>query len=107
MASRILRIIHFFRGIDWDNIRNRDGPLVPNLEHALDTSNFPQYDIDVTEDGQIRQELRQMEEEDKDFPRWRGRRLRQNDLPFIGFTYKNFSAVPTLLSVPNTGTLPK
>jgi len=79
----------FFNGIDWDNIRCSKGPFVPKLEHPTDTSNFPEYEIDVDEDGRIRQEMIKMEEEDKVYPRWRGRRLRQNDIPFIGFTYKN------------------
>eukprot|EP01124_Arcella_intermedia_P030715 TRINITY_DN6776_c0_g1_i2.p1 TRINITY_DN6776_c0_g1~~TRINITY_DN6776_c0_g1_i2.p1 ORF type:complete len:543 (-),score=153.58 TRINITY_DN6776_c0_g1_i2:114-1541(-) len=88
----------FFKGIDWDNIRKGDGPLIPQISHPLDTRYFPKYDVDEIEDEQIREEMKQMEEQDKDFPRWRGRRLRQNDLPFIGFTYKNFAAVPSLLS---------
>jgi serine/threonine protein kinase len=86
----------FFRGLDWDNLQKTKGPFAPTLEHPLDTSNFPQYDIDTTEDGQMEEE----EEEDKDYPKWRGRRLRQNDLPFIGFTFKNFATVPSLLSRP-------
>jgi len=93
----------FFKGIDWDNIRKGNGPFVPQISHPLDTRHFPQYDVDAIEDEQSQEEIRQMEEEDKDFPRWRGRRLRQNDLPFIGFTYKNLAAVPSLLSLPQTG----
>jgi len=91
----------FFKGIDWDNIRKQNGPFVPTLEHAFDTHNFPQLDIDICEYGQTRKELKQIEQEDKNFPIWRGRRFRQSDLPFIGFTYKNFAAAPSL-SLRNT-----
>jgi len=91
----------FFKGIDWDNIRKQNGPFVPTLEHAFDTRNFPQLDIDICEYGQTRKELKQIEQEDKNFPIWRGRRFRPSDLPFIGFTYKNFSAGPSL-SLRNT-----
>jgi len=79
----------FFKGIDWDNIRSSDGPFVPKLDHPKDTSNFPEYEIDVDVADWIKQEMLKMEIEDKIYPRWRGRRLRQNDIPFIGFTYKN------------------
>jgi len=85
----------FFKGIDWDNIRCSNGPFVPKLEHPLDTSNFPEYDIDV-KDSQIIHQPIKMEEESKLVPRWRGRRLL--DDPFIGFAYKSIEEPTDLLN---------
>lgn len=36
----------FFKGIDWDALyyRQMKGPIVPQLKHAADTSNFDEYD---------------------------------------------------------------
>eukprot|EP01128_Nolandella_sp_AFSM9_P002441 TRINITY_DN12811_c0_g1_i1.p1 TRINITY_DN12811_c0_g1~~TRINITY_DN12811_c0_g1_i1.p1 ORF type:complete len:530 (-),score=73.46 TRINITY_DN12811_c0_g1_i1:96-1523(-) len=86
----------FFEGIDWENIRTKTAPIVPHLTSALDTRNFPNISEEES-DSSIEEDIASA------FPRWGGRRLRQNDIPFIGFTYKNLAAVPSLLSsVPDT-----
>jgi len=88
----------FFKGFDWDNIRSKQGPIIPQIEDPLDTQNFPDYEIDSTERKEALAEMAQQEERDKKFPKWGGRRLCPNDIPFIGFTYKNLAAVPSLFS---------
>lgn len=93
----------FFEGIDWKNIRETTPPIIPHIKHALDTSNFP-MDYDFSDDDDDFEE--EEEENDDDYimstkyPVFKGRRLRQTDVPFIGFTFKNLSAVPQLIHSP-------
>jgi len=91
----------FFKGFDWDNIRTRPGPIIPQIDDQLDTQNFPVYEEDIQENKEALAEMAAQEERDKKFPKWGGRRLCPNDIPFIGFTYKNLAAVPSLLSSGN------
>lgn len=78
----------FFDGIDWNNIRNYKSPIIPKIEHQLDTSNFPIDEDESSTDD---------EEVEEKFPLFKGRRLRKVDFPFIGFTFKNLVAIPHLI----------
>lgn len=71
--------------------------LVSDIEHATDTSNFPVEDEDEVELSEEEEEEKELE---RSYPLYRGRRLRQTDIPFIGFTYKNLAAVPQLIRSP-------
>jgi serine/threonine protein kinase len=99
----------FFKDIDWDDIRAHQAPIVPRIEHPLDTSNFPVDDPDRFSDSEdesentdTKEEVESRREIDSKYPIFRGRRLRQTDIPFIGFTYKNLAAVPSLINRPPT-----
>lgn len=62
----------FFAGVNWDEIRNRPSPFVPEIKSEVDTSNFDQFD------------------ESEPFyppPQPRNKRTRK-DPNFIGYTYK-------------------
>jgi len=73
--------------LDWDAIRNKDAPLVPHIEHPTDTSNFPVEDDDEEETtSESDEEEERMESK---YPLYRGRRLRQTDIPFIGMSSVN------------------
>jgi len=100
----------FFKGVDWDNIRSTRAPIIPSLSGPNDTSHFnteefidasDDEDEDDDPDKQLLQAQTAEDEErrriDQQFPMIRGRRLRQTDIPFIGFTYKNLAAVPQLI----------
>jgi len=77
----------------WDDLRRLTAPIIPVIEHPLDTSHFPDIVPENDEEEQ--------EDFEKGFPLFRGRRLRKTDIPFIGFTYKNLAAVPSLIRPPN------
>eukprot|EP01121_Diplochlamys_sp_Union-15-3_P013733 TRINITY_DN4300_c0_g1_i3.p1 TRINITY_DN4300_c0_g1~~TRINITY_DN4300_c0_g1_i3.p1 ORF type:complete len:541 (-),score=97.29 TRINITY_DN4300_c0_g1_i3:80-1654(-) len=78
----------------WGILRRLTAPIIPIIEHPLDTQHFPHLS-DEEED-------REEEEVEKGFPVFKGRRLRKTDIPFIGFTYKNLAAVPSLILPPKT-----
>lgn len=82
----------FFEGINWKRLREQTAPIVPNIKHPLDTSNFPCDDDDSYSEDESEEEERM----DTKYPVFGGRRLRKTDVPFIGFTYKNLAAVPQL-----------
>ncbi|CAG9319072.1 unnamed protein product [Blepharisma stoltei] len=62
----------FFRGFDWDHIREMTPPMVPNIENEIDTSNFDKH-----------------EETEPFYPNlpMRKKKARQ-DPNFVGFTFK-------------------
>lgn len=100
----------FFKGVKWDSIRKSQAPIIPSLDGPSDTRHFSVDEDDSDSDGedssnQTRTEDaifdREQSEIDKKFPMFLGRRLRQTDIPFIGFTYKNLAAVPQLIRPQN------
>ena len=48
----------FFSDIDWNNLRNQEAPLKPNLEHCLDISHFPEYSLDVIQEYKEKEYIR-------------------------------------------------
>ena len=60
----------FFRGIDWDNIRNIRPPNVPVVKSEVDTSNFDQI------------------EETEPFYPEKPKKSKKKDQNFVGFTFK-------------------
>lgn len=94
----------FFKGVDWNTIRTVRAPIIPSLSGPSDTSNFnvdhlsdSDSDSDVEASGKLDVEDEEQTRLDREFPMFLGRRLRQTDIPFIGFTYKNLAAVPQLI----------
>jgi serine/threonine protein kinase len=92
----------FFIGVDWDTIRQEQAPIIPSLSGPNDTSNFNVDELSDSDEEEvvIGRDMDYDEERsriDQQFPMIRGRRLRQTDIPFIGFTYKNLAAVPQLI----------
>ncbi|KAI8906318.1 kinase-like domain-containing protein [Gorgonomyces haynaldii] len=45
LTGENIRLHPFFRGVDWDNLRNIRAPLVPQLKSITDTSYFPVEDV--------------------------------------------------------------
>lgn len=56
----------FYRGIDWDAIYHRrfPGPIVPELKHAGDCSNFDDYAPEAEDREPYTLEMQEMYEED-------------------------------------------
>jgi hypothetical protein len=53
----------FFRGIDWDNIRLRPGPIVPHISGPLDTRYEEEGGVREREEGRGRRRRGGGEEE--------------------------------------------
>ena len=70
----------FFKGIDWDNIRNTKAPFIPKLKNDYDNSYFETYKI-----------------EEPFYPPMKKRRKRK-DVEYMGYTYKEDSYNDTTLS---------
>lgn len=61
----------FFHGVDWNNLRKKRAPWVPQLASEIDTCNFDEF-----------------EETQPFYPEGKRPQQRKKDLNFIGFTYK-------------------
>jgi len=71
----------FFRGINWDTIRDGPAPFPPELKSPTDTSNFEEYEELDEEEA----EQRYIEATRKGL-----KTPTAEDLPFIGYTFKGF-----------------
>jgi len=83
----------FFKGIDWDNIRNQKPYFIPQIDYPEDVQNFPE---------ELKHEPVEKTKEEKEKPvQSNGRReYTTKDIPFIGYTFKSFDAVSRLTSLP-------
>ena len=63
----------FFKGIDWDNIRNTKAPFIPKLKNDYDNSYFETYKI-----------------KEPFYPPMK-RRPKRKDIEYMGYTYKEDS----------------
>ncbi|GMF04602.1 unnamed protein product [[Candida] boidinii] len=75
----------FFRGVDWNQIREVEAPFIPRLRSITDTRFFPTDELENVPDSPAlaraakeREKLKSTGEETKE------------DLPFIGYTYSRF-----------------
>jgi hypothetical protein len=34
----------FFNGVDWNNLRNRRAPFIPEIKNEIDVANFDKFD---------------------------------------------------------------
>lgn len=76
----------FFKGVNFNTLREQDGPFVPQLKSITDTSYFPTDELqDVQHDPLPKDKLQQG-----------GGQLDMNtmmqkkDLAFVGYTFKKF-----------------
>jgi len=63
----------FFKGLDWDNIRNTKAPFIPNLKNDYDNSYFETYKI-----------------KEPFYPPMK-KRPKRKDIEYMGYTYKENS----------------
>lgn len=70
----------YFRGVDWDNLRQYDAPHIPELRSITDTSYFPTDELDQVPAQPSPIALTSPEPNNPS----------QKDLAFIGYTYKRF-----------------
>jgi protein-serine/threonine kinase len=77
-----IRAHPFFRGVDWDTIREVEAPFVPVLNSITDTSYFPTEDLEQVPD--------EIPEPPSSAPL-----NQQKDLAFVGYTFKRFEYLTT------------
>ena len=71
----------FFKGVDWENIRNTKAPFIPNLKNDYDTKYFEKYEIE------------------QPFYPPKKNKMKRKDIEYIGYTYKECSSdEPSLLN---------
>ena len=61
----------FFKGVDWDNIRNTKAPFIPDIESDYDTKYFEEFEV-----------------EEPFYPPEKKYKKRK-DIEFLGYTYKD------------------
>ena len=61
----------FFKGLDWDNIRNTKAPFIPELKNDYDTKYFEHFEV-----------------EEPFYPPYK-KYKRRKDIEFLGYTYKD------------------
>ena len=78
----------FFRGVDWNTIRQVEAPYIPKLSSITDTRFFPTDELEnVPDSPAMAQAARQREQMMK---QGAANPSSKEDLPFIGYTYSRF-----------------
>eukprot|EP00026_Physarum_polycephalum_P003932 Phypoly_transcript_03949.p1 GENE.Phypoly_transcript_03949~~Phypoly_transcript_03949.p1 ORF type:complete len:518 (+),score=108.34 Phypoly_transcript_03949:623-2176(+) len=80
----------FFRGVNWDTLREQTAYFIPTLKSPIDTSNFEEYE--PLEDEPAQHVHVGGSPKDSNTP-VNARKVKlptEKDLPFIGYTYKAF-----------------
>ncbi|GCF00270.1 serine/threonine-protein kinase [Zygosaccharomyces mellis] len=81
----------FFRGVDWDTIRQVEAPYIPKLNSITDTRFFPTDELEnVPDSPAMAQANRQREQMMKQGNANGNKPPVKEDLPFIGYTYSRF-----------------
>ncbi|KAL3232437.1 Serine/threonine-protein kinase CBK1 [Nakaseomyces bracarensis] len=82
----------FFRGVDWNTIRQVEAPYIPKLSSITDTRFFPTDELEnVPDSPAMAQAAKQREQMMKNGlnPNQNQNQVKE-DLPFIGYTYSRF-----------------
>ena len=66
-----IKVHPFFKGLDWDNIRNTKAPFIPDIKNDYDTKYFEHFDV-----------------EEPFYPPQK-KIKRRKDIEFLGYTYKD------------------
>ncbi|AMD19395.1 HBR494Cp [Eremothecium sinecaudum] len=80
----------FFRGVDWDTIRQVEAPYIPKLSSITDARFFPTDELEnIPDSPAMAQAAKQREQMMKQGGAAIGAQARE-DMPFIGYTYSRF-----------------
>lgn len=77
----------FFRGVDWNTIREVDAPFIPKLKSITDTRFFPTEELENVPENPA---LARAERERQAHGGAASNGDSKEDLPFIGYTYSRF-----------------
>ncbi|KAI0461803.1 Serine/threonine-protein kinase [Komagataella kurtzmanii] len=78
----------FFRGVNWDTIRQVDAPFVPRLKSITDIRYFPADDLENVPDSPAMANA--AKHRDRLAKQGKNEGNSKEDLPFIGYTYSRF-----------------
>ncbi|KAG7740772.1 hypothetical protein KL923_001413 [Ogataea haglerorum] len=78
----------FFRGVNWDEIRNVEAPFIPKLRSVTDTRFFPTDELENVPDSPALAQAAKQREQMKGSVV--GGADTKEDLPFIGYTFSRF-----------------
>jgi hypothetical protein len=96
----------FFRGVNWDTLREQTAYFIPTLKSPIDTSNFEEYEpLEDEMPTHYRSHSGGGSPKDGISP-VNARKIKmptEKDLPFIGYTYKAFD-IPKRAPVPAAST---
>jgi len=67
----------FFKGVDWEHIREQKAPIIPIVTSLTDTRNFDEFPPLQPQTSQPS-------------PVRRGKNISEKDMHFVGFTFKRF-----------------
>jgi len=88
----------FFKGINWDALRDQAAYFVPALKSPIDTSHFPEeYEEELVSPPSASQNTATHARSHSGGSPQNGRKSKlptEKDLPFIGYTYKGFDMQP-------------
>ncbi|CAI8501285.1 unnamed protein product [Hanseniaspora opuntiae] len=82
----------FFRGVDWNTIRQVEAPYIPKLSSITDTRFFPTDELENVPDSPA---MTQAKKEHEIMTMNGKNKQQQQDLPFIGYTYSRFDYLTT------------
>ncbi|KAL6934047.1 probable Serine/threonine-protein kinase orb6 [Hanseniaspora guilliermondii] len=82
----------FFRGVDWNTIRQVEAPYIPKLSSITDTRFFPTDELENVPDSPA---MTQAKREHEIMTMNGKNKQQQQDLPFIGYTYSRFDYLTT------------
>ncbi|XBW36696.1 hypothetical protein QEN19_002271 [Hanseniaspora menglaensis] len=82
----------FFRGVDWNTIRQVEAPYIPKLSSITDTRFFPTDELENVPDSPA---MTQAKREHEIMTMNAKNKQQQQDLPFIGYTYSRFDYLTT------------
>lgn len=82
----------FFRGVEWNSIRQVEAPYIPKLSSITDTRFFPTDELENVPDSPA---MTQAKREHEIMTMNGKKKQQQQDLPFIGYTYSRFDYLTT------------
>ncbi|KAL6944302.1 Serine/threonine-protein kinase [Hanseniaspora osmophila] len=84
----------FFRGVDWNTIRQVEAPYIPKLSSITDTRFFPTDELENVPDSPA-MALAKEQQQQQMMTNGSKSKQPQQDLPFIGYTYSRFDYLTT------------
>ncbi|GME94739.1 unnamed protein product [Ambrosiozyma monospora] len=84
-----IKVHPFFRGVNWDEIRNVEAPFIPKLRSITDTRFFPTDELENVPDSPALAQAA-MERERLKENGGKADDVTKEDLPFIGYTFSRF-----------------
>ncbi len=80
----------FFKGVNWDLIREVDAPFIPKLSSITDTRFFPTDELENVPDSPAMMNAQRQQQQQQGGGNGSTDGKNKDDMPFIGYTYSRF-----------------